>query len=370
MIAVSCGSEHLGSKIDKQKTSGSTVQFFPWFEALKFSLRVMRKSFFKLFIPSMALSFLVGALNALIAFGTWIYNRFPIAILQVVLFICVISLPIYAFLYPILKRYVLFHGLQELSLIHLNEYKQLPWKIRIENFLKLVKISLKRYSFQTLSFLLFMLPVVLELLFERRNVYMGIIILDIVLISIIALLPVTWSYFAYFFAELHVINEISQEVKPVCIRSRKVIRPDKKLFWPILSWKALMFVLYFVLLFALGQLYILRLYILIGKVFYFDIYFSRFDLAMLYDLSPVLLFGFLFQPFFVHVLNAILDYSGSDLFLENPNALWIMLFFLLLFSILTAFFFLVETLSTVYFYHSAQRKMENSSLSGVDLEGA
>jgi hypothetical protein len=343
-----------------------SASLLPWFEALKFSLRVMRKSFFKLFIPSMALSFLFGALNALIAFDAWFYfTHFPIAFLFNVLFICVISLPIYAFLYPILKRYVLFHGLQELSLIHLNEYKQLPWKIRIEYFLKLLKISLKRYSFQTLSFLLLMLPIILELLFERRNVGMGIIILDIVLISIIALLPVTWSYFAYFFAELHVINEISQEVKPVCIRSRKLIRPDKKLFWPILSWKALMFVLYFVLLFALGQLYIL-----VGKVFYFDIYFSRFDLAMLYDLSPVLLFGFLFQPFFVHALNAILDYSGSNLFLENPNALWIMLFFLLLFGLLTAFFFLVETLSLVYFLHSAQRKMENSSLSGVDPEEA
>jgi hypothetical protein len=37
--------------------------------------------------------------------------------------------------------------------------------------------------------------------------------------------------------------------------------------------------------------------------------------------------------------------------LENPNALWILLFFLLLFGFMTAFFFLVETLSSVYFYH-------------------
>jgi hypothetical protein len=195
-----------------------------------------------------------------------------------------------------------------------------------------------------------MLPVVLELLFERRNVDMGIIILDIVLISIVSLLPVAWSFYAYFFAELHVIDEITQVAKPGCIRNRKVIRPDKKLFWPILSWKAIVFMLYIVLLFALGQLYILS-----GKAFNFDSYSSGFDLAMLYDVSPVLLFGFLFQPLFEPVLNATAIWyrSGIDIFLENPNALWILLFFLLLFGLLTAFFFLVETLSSVYFYHIA-----------------
>ena len=67
-MAEACDSEYFGTQIDNQKASGSAMPFFPWFEALRFSLRVMRKSFFKLFIPSMALSFVMGALLALIAF--------------------------------------------------------------------------------------------------------------------------------------------------------------------------------------------------------------------------------------------------------------------------------------------------------------
>jgi hypothetical protein len=222
----------------------------------------------------------------------FIFTHAPYVFPMIVLFICVITLPIYAYLYPLLKRHVLFLGMQELNLIPFEDYKQLPRKIRFSNFLRLVKVSLKRYSFQSLSFLLLMLPIFLELLFERRNVGMGIIILDTVFISMIALLPVTWGFYAYFFAELHVIDEISQEVKAGCIRINKVIRPNKKLFWPILSWKVILFVLYIVLLFALRQLY-LHSDNAFGSL---DNYRSGFVLAMLYDLSPVLLFGFLFHP--------------------------------------------------------------------------
>jgi hypothetical protein len=332
----------------------------PWFEALKFSLRVMRKSFFKLFIPSMALSFVMGALLALIALDAGFYfTHFSVAFLFIVLFICFISLPIYAYLYPLLKRHVLFLGMQELRILSFEDYKHLSRRIRFRILLRLVKVSLKRYSFQCLSFLLLMLPIILELLFERRNVGMGIIILDTVFISMIALLPVTWGFYAYFFAELHVIDEISQEVKAGCIRINKVIRPNKKLFWPILSWKVILFVLYIILLFALRQLY-LHSDNAFGSL---DNYRSGFVLAMLYEISPVLLFGFLFHPFFEPVLNAIFKLrpnqdwfvwsynKGSDIFLENPIALWTLLFFLLLFGLMTAFFFLVETLSSVYFYH-------------------
>ncbi|HOI24319.1 MAG TPA: hypothetical protein PK581_01820 [Caldisericia bacterium] len=359
-----------------------STSLLPWFEALKFSLRLMHKSFFKLFIPSMVLSFVMGALLSLIVLDAWfIFTHAPYVFPMIVLFICVISLPIYAYLYPLLKRHVLFLGMQELNLIPFEDYKELPRKIRFSNFLRLVKVSLKRYSFQSLSFLLLiLLPITISIFLYIKKIDTHLLegIEIVLLLSIIALLPVTWGFYAYFFAELHVIDKISQEVKAGCIRNNKVIRPDKKLFWPILIWKALMFMLYIVLLFALGQLYILS-----GNAFSsFDNYRSGFVLAMLYEISPVLLFGFLFHPFFEPVLNAIFKLrpnqdwfvwsyrSSSDIFLDNPIALWIMLFFLLLFGLLTAFFFLVETLSSVYFYHSAQRKMENSSLSGVDLEEA
>jgi hypothetical protein len=339
-----------------------TMTSLPWLEALRFSLRVMRKSFFKLFIPSMALSYVMGAFHVLLAHFLYMNSHFgppraSIAFIMIAIMI-LLPLPIYAYLYPLLKRYVLFHGLQELSLIHLNEYKKIQWKIRLGNFLQLVKISLKRYLFQTLSFLLLMLPVVLELFLERRNVGMGIMILDIVFISVIALLPVTWSFYAYFFAELHVINEISQEVKPVCIRSNKVIRPNKKLFWPILSWKAILFVAYIALLFVLSFFW---RYIAtfcdsqscgMGNGNLFRGIFSFFTDGLSESLSPFLTINFLFVSF----PSVWLNISGSGSYL--PYSFWVQLFFILLFGLLTAFFFLVETLSSVYFYHRCRGNNE------------
>jgi hypothetical protein len=144
-----------------------------------------------------------------------------------------------------------------------------------------------------------------------------------ILISIIALLPVAWSFSAYFFAELHAIDRLIQEAKilsvhPVSIfwsheidettqeenpdfqKSKKIIRPDKKLFWPILSWKAILLVVYIALLFALRYCYIHS-----GKATQITMdYASTICLLSLYCI-PALLFGFLFHPFFEPVLNAI-----------------------------------------------------------------
>lgn len=188
---------------------------------------------------------------------------------------------------------------------------------------------------------------------------------------IVGILPVVSSYFKFFFAELHAIDRLIQEVNPDLTKSKKIIRPDKKLFLPILTWKSLLLVVYMALVFALG------------------IWYTRSGMAtqsimdytnnFLYAIGglPVFLFGFLFLPFFEPVLNAIFklrmdqhwyiwSYSrGSDIFLENPNALWILLFFLLLFGLLTTFFFLVETLSSVYFYHGCRGDGGVDSIGGL-----
>ncbi len=360
-MADACDSENQEMQIDKPKTSGSAMASFLWFEALKFSLRVMRKSFFKLFIPAMALSFVMGAFHVLLGFvlaigflATCVSNPIigSIGLVLLVLF----TLPVYAFLYPLLKRYVLYYGLQELNLIHLNEYKQLPWKIRLGKFGQLLKISLKKYSFQTLSFLLLMLPIILELLLERRNVGMGIMILDFVFLSIIALLPVTWSFYAYFFAELHVIDEISQEVKTGCIRKNKIIRPNKKLFWPILSWKAILFVAYIALLFILSfsWSYIANLCDSqscgMGNGNLFGEFLSYFTDGLKESLSPLLSVNLYFVIFVPGLFDSYHTYPS--------HILWIQAVFLLLFGLMTAFFFLVETLSSVYFYHGNRGSSE------------
>jgi len=385
----------------------NTRLILPWFEALKFSLRVMRKSFFKLFIPSMALSYVMGALLALIAFDDDPVHLFtvapPLIILNFVLLICIVELPIYAYLYPLLKRHVLLLGMQELCPHVLMDYKKSLRKIDYSPLSDFVSISFVRFLFQSLSFFLWLvLPFVLLFFIPfpgaGNNVWlMGQTIISItaLLIALIAgLLPVALSYFKCFFAELHAIDRLIQEEKihsvhpvsifwsheidettqeenPDIIRSKKNIRPDKKLFLPILTWKALLLIVYMALVFALG------------------IWYTRSGMAtqsimdytnnFLYAIGglPVFLFGFLFLPFFEPVLNAIFKlrmdqrwyiwtYSrGSDIFLENPNALWILLFFLLLFGLMTAFFFLVETLSSVYFYHGCRGDGGVDSIGGL-----
>jgi hypothetical protein len=367
----------------------------PWFEALKFSLRVMRKSFFKLFIPSMALSYVMGGLLALIA-GNAEFNltHAPLSInLLIVILICILALPIYAFLYPLLKRYVLFRGMQELCPHVLMDYKKSLGKIDYSPLLDFIPISFVRFLFQSLSFLLFVLPFPL-LLFLSFNIVFAVGIA--ILFSIIALWPVAWSFSAYFFAELHAIDRLIQEAKilsvhPVSIfwsheidettqeenpdfqKSKKIIRPDKKLFWPILSWKALLLAVYMALVFALGILYT-RSGMATQSIMDYT------NNLLFAILLPAYLFGFLLLPFFEPLLNAIFKlriypdrifgsyHIGIDIFLENPIALWTLLFFLLLFGLMTAFFFLVETLSSVYFYHrgrgnSGKKLTEKAKLS-------
>jgi hypothetical protein len=343
MMAVSCGDER------------GTMTKLPWFEALKFSLRVMRKSFFKLFIPAMALSFVMGVLLALIA-GNAEFNltHAPLSInLLIVILICILALPIYAFLYPLLKRHVLFQGMQELCPQVLMDYKKSLRKIDFSPLSDFVSISFVRYLFQSLSFLLFVLPFPL-LLFLSFNIVFAVGIA--ILFSIIALWPVAWSFFAYFFAELHAIDKLIHEVNPDFIKSKRVIGPDNKLFWPILRWKALLLAVYMTLVFVLGILYT-RSGMATQSIMDYT------NNLLFAILLPAHLFGFLLLPFFEPLLNAIFKlriypdwifgsyHIGIDIFLENPNAIWILLFFLLLFGLMTAFFFLVETLSSVYFYH-------------------
>jgi hypothetical protein len=350
------------------------MKSFPWFEALQFSLRVMRKSFFKLFIPSMALSYVMGGLLALIVIDDDPMHLFttapPLIILIFVLLICIVALPIYAYLYPLLKRHVLFLGMQELCPHVLMDYKKSLRKIDFNPFSDFFSISLNRYLFQSLSFLLlFVLPFVLlffvSFLGAGNIVWlMGQTIISIttlLIALIVGLLPVAMSYFKCFFAELHAIDRLIQEANSDLTKSKKIIRPDKQLLWPILSWKALLLVVYMTLVFTLGILYTRS-----GMATQSIMDYTN---NLLFAIGlPVFLFGFLFQPFFEPVLNAIFklrmdhnwfiwSYSrGSDIFLDNPNAIWILLFFLLLFGLLTAFFFLVETLSTVYFYHRCRGK--------------
>ena len=255
-MAEACDNESLETQIDKPKASGGVMTKLPWFEALKFSLRVMRKSFFKLFIPAMALSFVMGGLLALIAFDDpmhLITHGPPFFILKIVLLICILWLPIYAYLYPLLKRHVLFLGMQELCPHVLMDYKKSLRKIDYSPLLDFVSISFVRFLFQSLSFfLLLVLPFVLLFFISflgAGNIVwlMGQTIISItalLIALIVGLLPVALSYFKFFFAELHAIDKLIQEVNSDLTKSKKIIRPDKKLFWHILTWKALLLLVY------------------------------------------------------------------------------------------------------------------------------
>jgi len=344
-------SENQETKIDKPKASGSAMQFFPWFEALKFSLRVMRKSFFKLFIPSMALSFVMGGFHVLLAYALLIVfdNHYgtltAINGLIMILIMVLFQLPVYAYLYPLLKRFVMFQALQELNPFLLNAYNLLSRRIRYRFFLRLIKISLKRYSFQTIAFLVLLFPPIINLMFNQSG-------LDIVILfSLVSLWPLAMSYYNYFFAELSTIDEMIRETNPDFVLSANPILPRRKLFWPVVSWKAILFVVYIVSFYALpyfGRFFVdhavdQSVYMFIGR--FFKDFFSYFSSGLSESVSPVLNISLLFVRFPSFWFNT----SGSDL------PLWVYLFFillyLLLFGLLTAFFFLVETLSSIYFYH-------------------
>jgi hypothetical protein len=338
----------------------------PWFEALQFSLRVMRKSFFKLFIPAMALSYVMGAFHVLLVYFFEMNSHFghpraSIALIMIAIMI-LLPLPTYAYLYPLLKRYVLFHGLRELNPFPFNEYKVLSLRIRYRYFLRLIKISLKRYLFQTIAFLTLILLSFVNIydLFLGYHQDIDIVgsTLIVIFVSIIALWPLAVSYYNYFFAELRYLDEKSQELRSDSMTSVSPILPHKKLFWPILSWKAILFVAFIALLFVLSFSWS---YIAtfcdsqscgMGNGNLFREILSFFTDGLSESLSPFLTINFLFVSF----PSVWFNISGSSL----PYTLWIQTFFLLLFGLLTAFFFLVETLSTVYFYHRCRGKDEEA----------
>ena len=323
-----------------------------WLEAWQFSLRVMRKSFFKLFIPSMALSFVMGALlgfiGSILFTGHHVGEYLSVKLIVVLILYTIVALPIYAYLYPLLKRYVIFHGLQELNPFPLIEYKVLSLRIRYRFFLLLIKISLKRFLFQSLAFLVLLLPPIINLMFNQKG-------LDIIILfSIIALWPLATSYYNYFFAELSYLDEKSQELRSGSMPSVSPILPHKKLFWPILSWKAILFIVYIALLFVLSFSWS---YIatfcdsqsgVMGNRSLFGEFLSYFAEGLSESLSPLLTMNFLFVSFVPVLLGSSSTYPSY--------ILWIQAVFLLLFGLLTAFFFLVETLSSVYFYHGSKEK--------------
>ncbi len=307
----------------------------PWFKALKFSLRMMRQSFFKLFIPSMALSFVMGAFHffiGLILFtGHHVGEYFSVKLIVILILHTIVALPIYASIYPLLKHYVLLVGLQELNPFLLREYKQVLRKNRLSIFLGLVKISLKRFWFQSLSFLILLLPISFYEFLNLRGIAI------VLLASIVALLPVAWSYFHYFFAELNTIDEMSQDPRPDFIPSFSSSPSNKKLFWPILSWKTLLSVVYLVFLFCLNLIF----HSFKEGIKLVLIKFVKIDLVI-ESLSPFLVITAFFPWFDLNF------FSNSIL----VHTFWLQALFLLLFGLLTAFFFLVETLSSVYFYRS------------------
>jgi hypothetical protein len=289
----------------------------------------------------MALSFVMGALLGFIGFVLMMmfyYDWGPPSAGTVLIMVAIIfflSFSIYSYLYPLLKRFVIFHGLQELNTFTLSEYNLLSRRIRNRFFLRLIKISLKRYSFQTLAFLVLLLPPTIEMMFNQKGLYI------VILFSLVSLWPLAMSYYNYFFAELSTIDEMIREVNPDYVLSANPTLPKRKLFWLLVNWKAILLVVYITLLFAFSFAWgyiatftdsVLKVN---GYVSFFRDCFSFLAYSLTESISPLLAVNFL-------ILFIVL---------QSEYLIWILLFFLLLFGLLTAFFFLVETLSTVYFYH-------------------
>jgi hypothetical protein len=176
------------------------------------------------------------------------------------------------------------------------------------------------------------------MMFNQQELY---IVILVILFSLVSLWLLAMSYCNYFFAELSTLDEMFREVNSDFVLSANPMLPKRKLFWPLVSWKAIMIAVYITLLiafsFAWGFIAAFTDSVLkvIGCVGFFRDCFRFIAYSLTEYISPLLAVNF-FILFIV---------------LQSEYLIWIQAFFLLLFGLLTAFFFLVETLSTVYFYH-------------------
>lgn len=336
-----------------------------WMKAFLFSLKVLRKSIFKLLIPALVLSLVMLLLNAFMAHvykasfnilytSPHIYFAPFIFILISVIVLWTIYIFIFKWAYPWVRAKVLFEGFHYLQPNRFSSHRDI-----LDTWEDLQKISLMRYSSQRLSsFLACFLPVIAIPLLLYVNVEWVVwIVLGILYTNFI--IPSIRGYLRYFYSECKVIDR-SKQIQPT--QQHATLSAVCANWKSIMLWKAILSIAYLCLLLLLG--YWMVNVRGLGSSFYTEELFAIYGFRHNYFGYSHFLYGYAIAPFFSVFFQLPYVFEMPRYFqLIGFWPILIQIGFLLLLGLLTAFFFFVETLSTVYFFHqSLQNNTDGPSL--------
>ncbi len=355
-------------------------------KAFLFSLSVMKGNIFRFFAPAILLGLFLLMLNAIFAllFRTflWIAIHFgdPIISGFGLLFHIFFIFPIYCLPYvlfcPKLRWNVMLRG-----------FRHLGYKIRIskdestneiKKYFGSIFFSRLWHQLGSLALLFVFLPFFSLIFFTQ--IIGPLLVVVLLFLYTLMILPAIKGFVKHFFSECIVLdcfdsNQIKEYFPTINLTdnlNNKALYQDKKLsslvnFHPkrLLLWKAVHLLLLLILILWLG--YGLTIAQGLPASAYTQ---ELFPIGVAYEETFFLsfshfLYGFALAPFFYPIIN--LDFSflylieGINRFtMSNPYAFIVQFLFLLLLGVVTAFFFLVETLSTVYFYHHSKVKLQQS----------
>ena len=345
-----------------------------WFNAFCFSMQVLKKNHFKLMIPAFFLGIFMLFIYATVSYWFLFYasNVCPepydtVSIFIVFLIIFIVTFFLYISIYPLLRTYVLYVGWKIINRKTDTAYHdfRLVWKN--EGMGKRIRaISMKRFLFQTISFLLLcILPILILLTHWKLSSFdtpysSGTYIL-LHLFTILSFIPTIIGYSIFFFSELNLfqflfkMNATTTQKEKTDISTKHTKINNHRISKIVLIWKIFLTTSYLVIAILLVLMLLHFSYSNISNYpvmkYFTDVFQNGFFGFLLYG-SKIFFVNFLFVPFFFQSLpspnGTFLGVQWGEIF--SYQVFPVQLVFIILLGLLTAFFFLIETLSAVYFY--------------------
>lgn len=345
-----------------------------WINAFRFSMHVLKKNHFKLMIPAFFLGIFMLFIYTTVSYWFLVYANIvcpepydTVSILIVFLIIFIVTFFLYISIYPLLRTYVLYVGWTIKNGKTDTAYHdfRLVWKN--QGMGKRIRvISMKRFLFQTISFvLLCTLPVLMLLAHWKLSSFdtpysSGTYIL-LHLFTILSFIPTIIGYSKFFFSELNLIQFLfkmnvtttQKEKTDVSTKYTKINNHRTSKF--VLIWKIFLTTSYLVIVILLVLILLHLTHSNISNYpfmkYFTDVFQNGFFGFLLYG-SKIFFVNFLFVPFFFQNLpspnGTFLGVQWGEIF--SFQVFPVQLLFIILLGLLTAFFFLIETLSAVYFY--------------------
>ncbi len=327
-----------------------------WIRAFVFSLKVLKKSFCKLLVPAFLGSIIMLFLCALMAHifrSSFSVQLDPhggfyfvlLFILASVVLLWTIYVLIFKWLYPAIRSRVLIQGF---AYLHPGKYKSYSDIAKHRHAIE--SISLLRFSSQRItSLLVCFLPVVALVLFVAVRIE-WIIWIVLTVLYVYCLIPVIRGYLTHFYTDCKVIAAASGNETYSKYSSKSTLCSHWK---SILLWKVILSFIYLALLILLG-FWMVNVQGL-GSYFYLE------ELASINEYFHVVygftyfIYGFAIAPFFSPLVQFPYGFRVPYPFqLQGVIPILIQIGFIVLLGLLTTFFFFVETLSTVYFFHQSE----------------